>query len=106
MLQYLLDCDSIFNVSVKHKADKVNALLAHDVWNPQIVIHDLVDAVERVLLVNYGIEEDAKCPYVLLLAPVRLARKDLRCRIVFKSISYLANNICFIFKGALTDSPN
>jgi hypothetical protein len=40
------------------------------------VVHDLVNAVEWVLLVDDGVEENAEGPNVLLLSTVRLAGKD------------------------------
>lgn len=56
MLKHLLDIVSLRDVAVEHAANEVNALVANRVWYPQIVIHYLVDAIKRVLLVNDGIE--------------------------------------------------
>ena len=43
------------NISIQHAPDQINALLAHNPGNAQVVIHDLVDAVEGVFLVDEGV---------------------------------------------------
>tara|TARA_R110002060_G_scaffold34431_2_gene45306 strand:- start:497 stop:721 length:225 start_codon:yes stop_codon:yes gene_type:complete len=73
MLKYFVDGNSRFHISVKHCANEVNAIFAHDVWNPKIAVHDFVDTVERILLVDNGVEKNAKCPDILLLATVGLS---------------------------------
>lgn len=83
MIQNLTDSDSLIHVSIQHKPDEVDALLAHDVWHAQVVVHDLVDAVERVLLVHDRVEQDSQRPYVLLLAAVRLASQNFRCSVIY-----------------------
>jgi len=37
------------------------------------MVHDLVDGVERVLLVDDGVEQDAESPDVLFLAAIGVA---------------------------------
>ncbi len=59
MLTHSLNPDPPLHISVEHLADQINALLAHNVGYSQIVVHDLVDTVERVLLVDDGVEQDA-----------------------------------------------
>jgi hypothetical protein len=36
----------------------MDAILAHDIGDSEVAIHDLVDAVEWVLFVDDGIEQD------------------------------------------------
>jgi hypothetical protein len=76
MFQHLTDSNALINVTVEHQPDQINRRIAHDVGNAQVVIHDLVDTVKGVLLVDDGVKEDAESPYVLLLAAVRLAGED------------------------------
>lgn len=52
------DVVSLAHISVKHTPDEVDALFAHDEGDPQIAVHDLVDAVEGILLVDDGVEKD------------------------------------------------
>lgn len=72
MLKHFLDGDSRFHISVKHCADKINAIFAHDVWNSKIAVHDFVDTVEWILFVDNSVKENSKRPDILLLASVRL----------------------------------
>jgi hypothetical protein len=46
------------------------------------VVHDLVDAVEGVLLVDDGVEQNAQRPDVLLFTAVWLACEDFRRGVV------------------------
>jgi hypothetical protein len=46
------------------------------------MIHDLVDVVERVLLVDDGVEQNSKGPYVLFLSAVGSSLKDLRRSVI------------------------
>jgi hypothetical protein len=46
------------------------------------VVHDLVDGVEWVFLVDDGVDQDAESPDVLLLPTIRVAREDLRRSVV------------------------
>ena len=77
MLEDLADGDALLHVAVQHEPDQVDALLAHDPGDAQVVVHDLVNGVEGVFLVDDGVEQDAERPDVLLLAAVRVAREDL-----------------------------
>ena len=47
-----LDANTPLDVPVQHLADEVNAVFAHDIRYAQVVVHDLVDAVEWVLLIH------------------------------------------------------
>jgi hypothetical protein len=76
MLENLVDVVSLRQIPVKHLADKVDALVADRVRYPQVAIHDLVDAVEGILLVYNSIEENAEGPHILLLASVWLSGKN------------------------------
>ena len=73
----LIDVVPLRDVPVEHAADEVDALLAKDEGDAQVAIHNLVDAVEGVLLVDDGVEEDAQGPDVLLFTTVRFASQDL-----------------------------
>ena len=73
VIQHLLDSRSRAHVPVQHLFDEIDTWLTHHVWDSQVAIHDLVDAVERVLFVDYGVEENTKGPDVLLFAVVGLA---------------------------------
>lgn len=59
VVQHLVDVVALFNVAVKHVPDEVNALFANRVWHTQIAVHNLVNAVEGVFLVNNRVEKDA-----------------------------------------------
>jgi hypothetical protein len=85
MVQDLVDVVPVLDVPVEHAADEVDALVADGERHPQISIHDLVDAVEWVLLVDDGVEQDAQSPDILLFAAVWLACQDLRGRIVYRT---------------------
>lgn len=47
-----LDADTPLDVAVQHLADEVNAVFAHDIRYAQVVIHNLVDAVEWIFLIH------------------------------------------------------
>lgn len=70
MLHYLCDCQSLIDIAVQHRLDKINRSLTHDPWDSKLAVHDLVDAIEWVFLVNKCIEENAKCPDVLFFPTV------------------------------------
>jgi len=73
-----LDANPAFDISVEHLADQVDAVLAHDVGDAQVVIHDFVNRVERVLLVDDCVEQDTQSPYVLLFAAIWRSAENLR----------------------------
>ena len=66
----------LIDISIQHGLDQLNARLAHDPRYPQLMVHDLVDAVEGVFFVDEGVEEDAEGPDVLLFAAVGFALED------------------------------
>lgn len=82
MLQHLIDIEAARDVADQHAADQIDALLTHDEGDPQVAVHDLVDAVERVLLVDDGIQKDAQCPDVLLCSTIGLTSKNFRSSII------------------------
>jgi hypothetical protein len=55
MLQDLTDRDPLFDIAIEHHAYQINALLTHDPGDAQIVVHNLVDTIERILLVDDGV---------------------------------------------------
>ena len=52
MLFHLCDGQSSLNVPIEHGFDEVNVVLTHDPWDSQLVIQDLVDAVEWIFFVD------------------------------------------------------
>lgn len=70
MVQHSLNANPPLNVSIKHLPNQVNAILTHHIWYPEVMIHDLVYTIERVLFVHNRVEEDAECPYILLFPSV------------------------------------
>lgn len=82
MLQHLVDVEAARDVAVQHAADQVDALFTHGKGDTQVAIHDLVDAVEGVLLVDDGVQKNAKCPDVLLCTTIWLASKNFRSSII------------------------
>lgn len=86
MLQDLVDVISLLDVAIQHAADEVDTLVTDCVRHTQVAIHDFINAVERVLLVDDGVEQDAESPYVLLFAIIRFAGKDFRCGVVCSSL--------------------
>jgi hypothetical protein len=73
VLQDLSNRNSLINIAVQHQSHQIDACIAHDIWNSEIVIHDLVDGVEGVFFVDDCVEEYAKSPDILFLASVGLA---------------------------------
>jgi hypothetical protein len=73
VVQHLLDGVSLGNVPVEHSPDEIDAFVADCVRHAQVTVHYLIDAVEWVLLVHDGVQEDAQRPNILLLASVWLA---------------------------------
>lgn len=73
MIQDLCDGVTLIHFAVEHRLDQIDRRLAHDPRNAQLVVHDLVDAVEGILLVDERVEKDPKGPHVLLPATIRFA---------------------------------
>lgn len=82
MVQNSLYPNPAFDVAVEHLANQVDAILTHDVRDAQVMVHDLVDGVKRVLLVHNGVKQDAEGPDILLLATVRRSAEDFGCCVV------------------------
>lgn len=74
--QHLPNVRALGHVAVQHAADEVDALGAHGKGNAQVQVHDLVDAVKGVLLVDDGVQENAQRPHVLRFAAIGLASQD------------------------------
>lgn len=71
MLHNALDGNPAIHLAIEHRSDKVNAILAHHIRYSKISVHDFVDAVERVFLVDDGVKENTERPDVLLFAAIR-----------------------------------
>lgn len=71
MLQDCLNTNSSLHISVEHLSDQVQIIVAHDVRYTQVVVHNLVDAIERIFFVHDGIQKNSKSPNVLLFASIR-----------------------------------
>lgn len=82
MLGYLRDIGALSDIAVEHASDEVDALVAESERYAQITIHDLIDAVEWILLVDDGVKQDAECPNILLFATVRFASQHFRSCII------------------------
>ena len=82
MFDYLRNIKSLRDVAVKHIPDEIDTIVADGVRYPKVAVHYFVDAVERVLLVDDRVEEDAQSPNVLLFSSVWLACQYLRGGII------------------------
>lgn len=82
MLQNLRNSNAPLDVAVEHESNQIEVLFRHDVGHAQVVVHDFVDAVERVLLVYNGIEEDAEGPNILLFAAICFASEDFGSSVI------------------------
>ena len=82
MFQDLRNRDSPLDVTVEHQANEVKVLFRHDVRYSQVVVHNLVDTVEWILLVDNRVEKDAEGPHILLFAAVRLAGEHFGCSVI------------------------
>lgn len=70
MLQDFLDGYPGFHISVQHRANQGDTVLAHDIWDAEIPVQYLVNVVEGILFVDDGIEQDSQGPNILFLAAV------------------------------------
>lgn len=52
MIQYFLDSNPGIDVSIKQCAYQLDAIFAHYIRNAEVTVHDFVNAVEWVLLVD------------------------------------------------------
>jgi hypothetical protein len=85
MLKHGLDANAPLNIPIEHFADKVNALLTHNIRYSKVMVHDLVDGVERVLFVDDGVEQNSKGPDVLFFAAVGEAAEDFRGSVIYEA---------------------
>jgi hypothetical protein len=83
MLQHLRNADALIDVAVQHSPHQIDARLAHDVRYAQVVVHDLVDAVERVFLVDNCVQQDAQRPHVLFFSAVGFAGENFGSGVVY-----------------------
>lgn len=70
MLHHRLNPNSPLDIPIQHLPNEVQIFVTHNVRYAKVVVHDLVDAVEGVLFVHDGVEEDAEGPDVLFFAAV------------------------------------
>lgn len=74
MFKYFSNCKSVINITIEHRADEVDAIFRErKEGDSEGVVKDLINIVERVLLIDNGIEENAQSPDVLFLATIRSA---------------------------------
>lgn len=83
MIQNLTDVVPLRDVAIEHATNEIDAIVAQNERDAQVAIHDFINAVERVLLVDYGVQEDTQSPHVLLSATVRLPSQNLGRGVVF-----------------------
>lgn len=83
MLQHLVNIVAFSDISIQHASNEVDTLLAQNIGYSQVTIHDLINTVEWILLVDNGVEENTQCPNVLLCAPIRLASENFRSGVIW-----------------------
>lgn len=88
-----LDIDTAANVPIQHGAHEIDAVVAQDVRDAQVPIHNLVNAVKGILLVDDGIEEDTEGPDILFLATVWLASKHLGSCIICRASADISETV-------------
>lgn len=71
------------HIPLQHASHKRNTLLADHVRHAQLMVQDLVDAVERIFLVEDRVEQDAEGPDVLRGAGVGVRGEDFGGCVVF-----------------------
>ena len=76
MFLHLCYRKALVDVPIQHRFYQVNRGFGHDPWYAQLVVEDLIDAVEGVFFVDESIEQDSESPYVLLFAAVGFALED------------------------------
>jgi len=74
MGQHLFNVVSLIHLPVEHAADEVDTIIANSKRDSQVAVHDLIYAVEGVLFVDDGIEQNAQCPNILFFALVGFPR--------------------------------
>ena len=94
VFQNLGDGVTLIHFAVEHRLDQIDRRLAHDPGNAQLVVHDLVDTVKGILLVDERVEKDPESPDVLLPPTIGFALQHLgRCIICMTAI--LVSNTAF-----------
>lgn len=78
--------DSLIDIAVQHSPDQFDASLADHVRHTQIMVHNLIDAVERILLVQDSIQQDAQGPDILTWTHVRFTGEDFWSCIIWEMI--------------------
>ena len=56
MIPNLSNRQAAIDVAIEHASDQIDATLAHDPGNAQLMIEDLVDAVKGVFLVDERVQ--------------------------------------------------
>lgn len=87
MLQHLANRDPLLDITIEHQPHQIDALLAHNPRHAQIVVHDLVNAIERILLVDDGVQQNAERPYILLFATIGAACEDFGGGVVWRVLA-------------------
>lgn len=55
MVEHLVDVVALGDITFQHAADEIDTLLAEYKGDAEVAVHNLVDAVKRVLLVDNGV---------------------------------------------------
>ena len=82
MLHDLSDSIPLVHLAIEHRLDEIDRGFAHDPRNAQLVVHNLIDAVEWILFVDKGVKQDAKGPDILLLASIRFTLQNFGCGVI------------------------
>jgi len=83
MCKDTLNVQPLRYIAVEHLSNQIDAFITHGPGNAQVAIHDFVDIVEWVLLVDDGIEQDAESPDILLFPAVGPASQDFGGGIIY-----------------------
>lgn len=70
VVHYLCNREALVDVPIEHRLDQIDRRLTQNPRYSKLVIHNLVDAVERIFFVHEGIEQDAKSPNILFFSTV------------------------------------
>jgi 5-methylcytosine-specific restriction endonuclease McrBC regulatory subunit McrC len=77
VLQDLVDIVALLDITIQHVPDQVDTIVTDGIRHTQVAVHDLVYAVEGVLLVDDGVQQDTQRPDILFLATVGFPGQDL-----------------------------
>lgn len=82
MVEHLVDVVALGDITFQHAADEIDTLLAEYKGDAEVAVHNLVDAVKRVLLVDNGVQEDTQSPDVLFCPTIWLSSKNFGSGII------------------------